>query len=403
MNATVTATANSNDATELPALCQPIVELSPMPMVAVEGTGHIVRYLNSAFRRLIGRSSEELTGKPFSDVVPAADECLSVLDRLQHTGQPQIHIGHENSGPEGFCWSYAMWPVVATDGRIIGSIVQVTEATSFHRQATVMNQALLIGSLRQHELTEQAQALNDLLERANEDLKQFAYAASHDLQEPLRMITTYSQLLIEGHRGDLDGEAQLCVDFIGNGSKQMRNLLANLLTYTEAGAVSWESHQTIDLNAIFDKVKDNLKLAIAESGAIVTSDNLPAVLGHDGRFVQLFQNLVGNAIKYRGHTPPRIRVSVEDRGGEWRFGVADNGIGIEPEYYLTIFGVFRRLHGSAIPGTGLGLAICQRVVERYGGRIWVESKVDLGTTFYFTLPASEAIPAVPGVPGTSLP
>jgi len=386
MDATVTG--DSNHEIDMPSLCRPIVESSPMPMAAVEGAGHIVRYLNPAFCRLTGKTGEELIGNPFSDAVPAGDECLPVLDRLYQTGQPEIHIGQDDSGPHGFYWSYAMWPVLAADGRVVGSMIQVTEATSFHRQAAGMNQALLIGSVRQHELTEQAEALNDLLHRANEDLKQFAFAASHDLQEPLRMITNYSQLLIKGHRGQLDAEAQICVDFITNGAKQMRNLLANLLTFTEAGADSWGSNEFIDLNAIFEKVKQTLKLAIEESGAVVTSDDLPTVHGHDARFVQLFQNLIGNAIKYRGTQAPRIHVSVEDRDGEWRFAVADNGIGIEPEYHLKIFGVFQRLHGSAIPGTGIGLAICQRVVERYGGRIWVESKLGQGTTFYFTLPGS---------------
>ncbi len=135
-------------------------------------------------------------------------------------------------------------------------------------------------------------------------------------------------------------------------------------------------------------MKESLKPAVEDCGAVVTSSKLPSVHGHDARFVQLFQNLIGNAIKYRGKLQPRIHVSAEYRDAEWRFAVADNGIGIEAEYYLTIFGVFKRLHGSAIPGSGIGLAICQRVVERYGGRIWVESKVGWGTTFYFTLPGS---------------
>jgi len=387
MQTTAVAPADSPDELSLPALCGPVVELSPLSMIAVEGPGHIVRYLNAAFCTLLGRSCEDLTGKPFAEVVPEADQCIPVLDRLFQTGQPQIHIGLDDPAVQPFCWSYAMWPVRNAAARVVGSIIQVTETNSFHRQATVMNQALLIGSLRQHELTEQAQALNDLLERANEDLKQFAFAASHDLQEPLRMITSYSQLLIESLQGELDEEERLCVDFINRGAIQMRNLLANLLTYTEAGAASWETNELIDLNVTFDKVKDNLKLAIAESGAEVTCDNLPSVLGHSGRFVQLFQNLVGNAIKYRGLATPHIHVSAELRDAEWRFAVADNGMGIAPEYYLTIFGVFKRLHGSAIPGTGIGLAICQRVVERYGGRIWVESTLGQGTTFYFTLPA----------------
>jgi signal transduction histidine kinase len=383
-----TVAVNSNREIDLPSLCRPILESSPMPIAAVESAGHIVRYVNPAFCRLIGKSGEELIGNPFSGAVPAEDECLSALDRLYQTGQTEVHIGSDDSAPHGFCWSWAMWPLLAADGRVVGSMIQVTEETSFHRQAKVMNQALLIGSVRQHELTEQAEALSDLLRRANEDLKQFAFAASHDLQEPLRMMTIYSELLIEGHRSQLDGKAQICVDFITQGAKQMRDLLANLLTYTEAGADTWESNEFIDLNAIFEKGKQNLKLAIAESGVVVTSGDLPIVQGHDARFVQLFQNLIGNAIKYRGELSPRVHVSAEPLDGEWRFAVADNGMGIRPDYYRTIFGMFKRLHGSAIPGTGIGLAICQRVVERYGGRIWVESKVGEGTTFYFTLPGN---------------
>jgi len=383
-----TVAVNSNREIDLPSLCRPILESSPMPIAAVEGASHIVRYINPAFCRLIGKTAEELIGNPFPDAVPAGDECLSALDRLYQTGQTEVHIGNDDSAPHGFCWSWAMWPLLAADGRVVGSMIQVTEETSLHRQAKVMNQALLIGSVRQHELTEQAEALSDLLRRANEDLKQFAFAASHDLQEPLRMMTIYSELLIEGHRGRLDGKAQICVDFITQGAKQMRDLLANLLTYTDAGADTWESNEFIDLNAIFEKVKQNLKLAIAESGVVVTSGDLPIVQGHDARFVQLFQNLIGNAIKYRGELSPRVHVSAEHRDGEWRFAVADNGMGIRQDYYLTIFGMFKRLHGSAIPGTGIGLAICQRVVERYGGRIWVESKVGEGTTFYFTLPGN---------------
>lgn len=202
------------------------------------------------------------------------------------------------------------------------------------------------------------------------------------------MIASYSQLLVKGYRGQLDGEAAVCVDFITKGTQHMRDLLTDLLAYTETGADKEEADESIDLNIIVEKVKQNLKTAMEESSAVVTSGDLPTIRGHDARFLQLLQNLIGNAIKYRGESPPLIHVSAEQRNGEWYFAVADNGIGIEPEYYQTIFGVFKRLHGKAIPGTGIGLAICQRVVERYRGRIWVESQVGQGATFYFTLPMS---------------
>jgi signal transduction histidine kinase len=221
--------------------------------------------------------------------------------------------------------------------------------------------------------------------RANEDLKQFAFAASHDLQEPLRMITAYSQLLVRSYAGPLEGEAVVCLDFISKGAKQMRDLLMDLLSYAEAGADRGKADEAIDLNTIIENVRQSLKVAIEESSAVVTNQRLPEIVGQRAHFVQLFQNLISNAIKYRGDRPPRIHISVEQRDNEWRFALADNGIGIAPEYHSQIFGVFKRLHGQAISGTGMGLAICQRVVERHNGRIWVESQPGEGTKFYFTM------------------
>ena len=243
--------------------------------------------------------------------------------------------------------------------------------------------SLWIGS--NTEIHEQKETEEEL-RRLNEDLNQFAFAASHDLQEPLRMITSYSQLLIRGYRGQLGGEASVCMDFIAKGTGQMRDLLRDLLAYTGANGDEQQLAGSVDLNEIFDRVKQNLKAAIDESGAVVTSGPLPTIRGQEARMVQLFQNLIGNGIKYRGEPLPRIHVSAEELNGECRYAVADNGMGIDPEYHRKIFGVFKRLHGKSIPGTGIGLAICQRVVERCGGSIWVESQVGQGAKFYFTLP-----------------
>lgn len=223
--------------------------------------------------------------------------------------------------------------------------------------------------------------------RANEDLKQFAFAASHDLQEPLRMITAYSQLLVRGYPGPLDHQASVCLDFITKGTKQMRDLLVDLLSYAEARVDNkGKASELIDLNTVLDDVKHNLKIAIDESSAVIINQHLPEIEGQRAHFVQLFQNLIGNAIKYHGEQSPRILISAESLDEAWRFVVADNGVGIAPEYHSKIFGVFKRLHGQTISGTGMGLAICQRVVERYNGRIWVESKVGEGSKFCFTIP-----------------
>jgi light-regulated signal transduction histidine kinase (bacteriophytochrome) len=228
------------------------------------------------------------------------------------------------------------------------------------------------------------------LRRSNEDLNQFAFAASHDLQEPLRMITSYSQLLLESTPGPAEGEAAICVNFIAEGTKRMRDLLSDLLAYTQVNASERHPAELIDVNLIVRKAIENLDTAIADSKAVVTSDVLPRVAGQEAHFIQLFQNLIANAIKYRGEKAPRIHVSAARQDGDWRFAVSDNGIGIAPEYHQKIFGVFKRLHGKSIPGTGIGLAICQRVVHRYGGRIWVESQAKEGAAFCFTLPADGA-------------
>jgi PAS domain S-box-containing protein len=228
--------------------------------------------------------------------------------------------------------------------------------------------------------------INDELRRSNEDLSQFAFAASHDLQEPLRMITSYSQLLVKGYANQLDGEASMCVKFLTEGTKRMRELLTDLLAYTHVNSDS-AAAESVDLNLVFQKELENLKTAIEDTGAVVTCDKLPTIRGYEAHFRQLFQNLIGNALKYRGQRPPRIHVGASRTEDAWRLSVSDNGIGIAPEYHQSIFGVFKRLHGREIAGTGIGLAICQRVVERQGGRIWVESEIDRGSTFYFTLPA----------------
>jgi len=265
-------------------------------------------------------------------------------------------------------------PIRDGTGKIIGVVLVFRDITE-RRKVEVRDKESAAALARQAEL----------LARTNADLEQFAYSASHDLQEPLRMIANYSQLLIRGYRGRLDDEAGLCVRYITEGTQRMQDLLADLLAYTQLGADAHDSAEIVDLSAVYEKVIQNLKAAIEESGATVTCDGLPRVHGHEAQFIQLFQNLIGNAIKYRSDSPLRIHIAAEEMDGHWRLAVTDNGIGIPPEYHRKIFGVFKRLHGKTIPGTGIGLAICQRVVERTGGRIWVESEPGRGATFYFTL------------------
>ena len=241
-------------------------------------------------------------------------------------------------------------------------------------------------TLENHELRQ----MNSILSRSNQDLERFACAASHDLQEPLRAITVYAELLEKKYSREHDEDFAMFVGNIVQGATRMGALLGDLLAYAEIGATSDDSGEAVDLNLVIEKVRHNLHMSIEENGASVVSTELPVLsAAHEFHFLQLFQNLIGNAIKYRSELKPLIQVSVRDVAGKLEFAVADNGLGVAPEYHQKIFRPFQRLHDNKSPGTGIGLAICQRVVEKYGGRIWVDSEIGHGATIRFTLPNIE--------------
>jgi signal transduction histidine kinase len=225
------------------------------------------------------------------------------------------------------------------------------------------------------------------LKRSNEDLEQFAYVASHDLQEPLRMINNYLQLLRQRYKDQLDTNAHDFIGFALDGSKRMHQLIHDLLAYSRVGTHGKEFSVTESDQALDDALA-NLTVAIEESGARITRDVLPPVMGDEVQLTQLFQNLVGNAVKFRGEAVPEVHIGVQRKGSEWEYSVRDNGIGIAEQDYQRIFVVFQRLHSrEKYPGTGIGLAVCKKIVERHGGRIWVESKPGRGTAFHFTIPS----------------
>ena len=224
------------------------------------------------------------------------------------------------------------------------------------------------------------------LRHANEDLQQFAYSASHDLQEPVRNVTVYSELIAKRYHDVLDDEGRRFLGFLTEGGSRLAMLISDLLAYTRAGA-SEADISVLSASAVLKYTLSGLAEAIRESHATVTYDDLPDISMGEAHLQQVLQNLIGNALKYRTEEPPRIHISATDLGSMWRFSVQDNGIGIDPSYKEKIFGVFKRLHRDhKYSGTGIGLAICQRVVERYGGKIWVESSPGNGSTFYFTVP-----------------
>lgn len=226
------------------------------------------------------------------------------------------------------------------------------------------------------------------LARSNAELEQFAYVASHDLQEPLRKVASYTDLLAKRYQGQLDSRAETFMGYIVDGATRMKALIDDLLTLSRIGSEEISLEQT-DVEPVLREALAVLDTALQESGASVTFDPLPTVTADPSQLEQLFHNLIGNAIKFRGTELPHVHVSAEQKNHQWVFSVQDNGIGIDPQHAERIFAVFQRLHTRAeYPGTGIGLAICKKIVEHYGGRIWLESQPGKGATFYFTLPAT---------------
>ncbi len=241
-------------------------------------------------------------------------------------------------------------------------------------------------AMREKKLREEhRQSLEDLA-RSNRDLEQFAYVASHDLQEPLRMVAIYTQLLAERYAGKLDADADKYIHYSVDGALRMQKLVQDLLAFSRVGRHGRALRST-DCDEVFQAALKNLEAAMQQSGAVARHTHLPAVMADSSQLIQVFQNLIGNAIKFGGSEPPVIRVDAEMKGKEWVFSVADNGIGIAPEDAENVFEIFRRLHTrTEYPGNGIGLAICKKVVEQHGGRIWVESELGRGSTFKFTVP-----------------
>jgi PAS domain S-box-containing protein len=346
-------------------------------------------YASESFLKLVGLTQDQCSDFGWGSVLHPDDaaQTIAAWKECVLTKGPW-NREHRFRGTDGqYHWTLARGvPIVDEQGEVIcwaGINLDIDQVKAAEE------------ALRRHE--RDLSAANRGLLRANEDLTHFAFAAGHDLQEPLRIITSYSQLLLKRLPGNLEGDAARCVDSITQGARRMQELLADLLAYTQVTADDGGGDANcVDLNLVFQKALQNCKSAIEDNQVDITSEELPIVYGYETHFVELFQNLISNAVKYRRKDDaPRVHVSVARTGGIWRLAVADNGIGIAPEHHWKIFGALKRLHGKEIPGTGMGLAICQRVIERYGGQIWVESQVNRGATFYCTVPVREETPSRP--------
>jgi signal transduction histidine kinase len=333
----------------------------------------------------------------------------ALMDGAQFSWKKMLHCSSSGGSPsDGDAWietvaqklclgNCVALPVMSRPGDVLGVLFfgrrnpqpfsgrEESVATSLASQA-----AIAIDNARLFTMAEQErrrlEAARQVLQRSNEELRQFAYIASHDLQEPLRTVASFTQLLVSRY-GDQGGpEAAEFVAFIVDGVARMSSLINDLLQYSSTGGSKTLPAEPTSAEGALAEVMFALSASVQASGASITYDRLPHVWVENRTLITLLQNLIGNAIKYRGQDPPRIHVSAQADGANWRFCVRDNGIGIAPEYRERIFGIFKRLHGKEIPGTGIGLAICQRIVQWHGGKIWVESEPGSGSVFFFTLP-----------------
>ncbi|MGC9964123.1 MAG: PAS domain S-box protein [Syntrophobacteraceae bacterium] len=330
-----------------------------------------ITYVNERLCRIWGYSPDEVIGHQLRDFLD--EENLIILEdqlarRRGGADAPYEITWRDKDGRKVFT-IMSPKPVFGADGQFKGSFVVITDITN-RKQA-------------EEALARQAAELA----RSNAELEQFAYVASHDMQEPLRMIASYVQLLARRYKGSLDGDADEFIGYAVDGAKRMQQMINDLLAYSRVGRRA-EDFKPVECETALDWALMNLATSIAESSSVITHEPLPTVVACGGLLGQLFQNLIGNAIRFRAGDPPRIHVSAERKGSEWLFSVRDNGIGFDMQYTDRIFMIFQRLHGKGkYSGTGIGLAICKKIVERHGGRIWAESKPGKGTIFYFTIPA----------------
>jgi PAS domain S-box-containing protein len=368
-----------------------LLEAAPDAMIISSEDGRI-SLVNSQAEVMFGFRREELIGQNIRGLVPDWT-AFSPLSLNIHAGVAGPSSPRElwavRKNKQRYPVEISLSPLQTEEGLLLTSAIRdITERKKADEAIRELNTTL---EQRVAERTQELVRSNEALRQSNDDLKQFAYAASHDLQEPLRMVALYSQMLQRKYASAADPETDQYVGFIVGGAKRMEMLLKDLLTYSQTGADVGPS-QPVEFEPVMRKVLLNLQASIEQNDAIVSWESLPTVQAHEVRLVQLLQNIIGNAIKYRSKEPPKIRIAAERREADWLFLVEDNGIGIEPEYAPQIFGIFKRLHGQNYPGTGIGLAICQRIVERYNGRIWVESKPGEGSKFFFTLPLQASEP-----------
>lgn len=344
-----------------------LLEAAPDAMMIINKEGKIT-LANIHTEKIFGYSLSELYKQTIEKILPHFLH-KGYLSQIIEKKSPQIGLEFQASHQKNYTFpiEISLSPLETSEG--ILAIATIRDITS------------------RKQSEKKLETLIDNLKHSNQELERFAYIASHDLQEPLRMVSSYTQLLSQKYKDKLDQDANDFITFAVDGAKRMQQLITDLLIYSQISTKGNPFSET-DCNLIIKDVILNLSIAIRESHAEITFDTLPTVKCDKVQILQLFQNLLSNSLKFHRNKPPRIHISAHQKDNEWVFVITDNGIGISPEYHDQIFLIFQRLHSkSEYPGTGVGLAICKKIIDRHHGKIWIESKLGEGTTFYFTLPA----------------
>lgn len=343
-----------------------------LDMLCIAGFDGYFKRVNPAWERTLGHSSQSLIDQPYVSFVHPEDVEATIKEAEKlGVGGNTICFENRYKCKDG-SYKWLMW-----------------------RATPDMDRELIYAAAR--DITDRKLAEEELLaakeelERSNTELEQFAYIASHDLKEPLRMVTSYLNLLQTRYRGKLDDDADAFIGYAVDGAARMRKLIDELLLYSRVGRRK-EPHAVVDMETVLQNVRENLSVTIEDTKAVLKIDPMPSVIGDAVELEQVFQNLIANALKFRGDKPPVVEVSASRKGRNWTFCVRDNGIGIAPHFFERIFVIFQRLHApEQYSGSGMGLAICKKIVDRHHGRIWVESEPGRGACFCFTLPCIKGV------------